>query len=57
MTRKALVALESQYMRALSYAILFGCSLSPEQFAASHAMDPEELDALKEFLESHGVGV
>jgi hypothetical protein len=55
MSRKALTALESQYMRALSYAILFRCSLTVEQFAASHAMDPEELDALKDHLESRGV--
>ena len=57
MTRKALAALESQYMRALNYAILFGCSLSVEQFAASHAMDAEELDALKDHLESRGVNL
>ena len=57
MTRKALAALESQYMRALSYAILFRCSLSVEQFAASHALDPEELEELSEYLQNNGVGV
>ncbi len=57
MSRKALTALESQYMRALSYAILFRCSLSVEQFAAAHALDPDELDALRDHLERRGVNV
>jgi hypothetical protein len=57
MNRKMLIVLECQYMRALGYAILFHCSLSVEQFAAAHWLDPDELDALKTFLESHGVGV
>ena len=57
MSRKALAALEDQYMRALNHAILFGCPLSVEQFAAAHALDPEELEELSEYLQNHGVGV
>lgn len=57
MNRKTLAALEGLYMRALSHAILYGCSLNVEQFAASHALDPEELDALRTHLEAQGVGV
>ena len=57
MTIKALGWHEGQYMRALSYAIVYGCNLTVEQFAAAHALDPDELDQLRAYLESHGVGV
>ena len=57
MNRKSLIALESQYMRALSYAILYGCTLSVEQFAAVLALDSEELEALRAHLEKQGVAV
>ena len=55
MNRKSLIALESQFMRALSYAILYGCTLSVEQFAAVLALDSEELEALRAHLEKQGV--
>ena len=57
MTTKALRWHEEQYMRALSYAIVYGCNLTVEQFAASHALDPDELEQLRAYLEGHGVGV
>jgi hypothetical protein len=57
MTRKALALLEGQYVRALSYASLYHCTLTMEQFAAAHALDPEELEALRTHLEKHGVGI
>ena len=57
MTIKALRWHEEQYMRALSYAIVYGCGLSVEQFAAAHALDIDELEQLRAYLESHGVGV
>ena len=57
MNPKALAQLENQYMRALAYAVLYGCSLSVEQFAAAHALDSDELEALRAQLEKHGVNV
>jgi hypothetical protein len=57
MTRKALVWYEEQYFRALSYAIVFRCSLSVEQFAAAHLLDPDELEEWQAYLESQGVGI
>ncbi len=57
MNHKALAMLEAQYMRGLSYAVVYGCDLSVEQFAAALALDPEELEQLREVLERHGVGV
>ncbi len=57
MNRKSLIVLESQFMRALSYAILYGCTLSVEQFAAVLALDSEELEALRAHLEKQGVAV
>jgi hypothetical protein len=49
--------LEAQYMRALSYAVVYGCNLSVEQFAAAHALDSDEAEQLREHLASRGVGV
>ena len=57
MNRKALVWYESLYMRALSYAVVYGCDLSVEQFAAAHALDSDELAMLQAQLEKHGVNV
>ena len=57
MNPKALAQLEARYMRALGYAVLYGCDLSPEQFAAAHELDSADLDQLREQLERHGVGV
>jgi hypothetical protein len=52
-----LAVLESQYMNALGLAVLYKCTMTVEQFAAAHGLDPEELAELKRHLESHGVGV
>jgi hypothetical protein len=57
MTAKMLALLESQYLRAVTYAVLYQCSLSVEQFAASVALDPEELDALRAHLDGKGIGI
>jgi len=57
MNPKALAQLENHYMRALAYAVLFGCTLSVEQFAAAHALDADELEQLRAQLEKHGVNV
>jgi hypothetical protein len=57
MTGKYLAVLERQYMNALGLAILYQCAMTVEVFAAAHGLDPEELEALKTYLESHGVGV
>jgi hypothetical protein len=57
MTRKGLCWYEAAYMKALSYAVVYGCNLSVEQFAAAHALDADELEQLREHLASHGVNV
>jgi len=57
MNRKTLLWYESLYMRALSYAVLYGCTLSVEQFAAAHVLDADELEALRAHLEKQGVDV
>jgi hypothetical protein len=57
MNPKALAQLETEYMRALSYAVVYGCTLSVEQFAAAHALDPDELEQLRAQLQKHGVNV
>jgi hypothetical protein len=57
MNSKALAQFENQYMRALAYAVVYGCTLGVEQFAAAHALDPDELEQLRAQLEKHGVNV
>jgi len=57
MTRKALLAYEELYFRALAYAVVYGCGLSVEQFAAAHGLDAEELAQLRDHLQAQGVGV
>jgi hypothetical protein len=57
MNRKVLLAYEAQYFRALAYAVVYGCGLSVEQFAAAHGLDREELEQLRDHLAAKGVGV
>ena len=57
MNPKALAQLEQQYMRALGFAVLYSCDLTPEQFAAAHELDRADLNELREQLERHGVGI
>jgi hypothetical protein len=57
MTRKSLIWFEAAYMKALSYAVVYGCNLTVEQFAAAYALDADELEQLRAHLESHGVNV
>jgi hypothetical protein len=56
-TKKSLDVLHDQFLKAANHAILFGCSLSVEQFAASLALDPDELDELRAHLDAKGVAV
>ncbi len=57
MNRKWLRWYEGQYLKALSYAVVYGCNLTVEQFAAAHALESDELEQLRARLESHGVGL
>jgi hypothetical protein len=57
MNRKTLIWYEGRYMAALAYAVVYGCDLSVDQFAAAHCLDSDELDQLRAKLESHGVNV
>ncbi len=55
MSRKMLDWYESLYMRALGYAVMYGCNLSVEQFAAAHGLEADELQELRTHLERLGV--
>lgn len=55
MSRKALVWYEEQYLDALGYAQVLGCSLSLDQFAAAHRLEPQERDELREYCEARGI--
>jgi hypothetical protein len=57
MTRKGLIWYEALYMKALAYAVVYGCGLSVEQFAAAHALEADELEQLREHLERQGFGI
>ena len=57
MNRKTLLAYESLYMRALGYAVVYGCSLDLVQFAAAHGLEADEREQLREHMERQGVGV
>ena len=57
MTRKGLIYYEGFYMKALAYAVVIGCELSVEQFAAAHALEADELEQLREHLERQGFGI
>ena len=57
MNPKALAQLEAHYMRALGFAVLYDCGLTPEQFAAAHELEQADLHQLRGQLERHGVGV
>jgi hypothetical protein len=50
-----LAVLEGQFLKACNHAILFGCALTIEQFAASLGLDPSELAELREYLDRKGV--
>ncbi len=54
---KALKALESDYLKALSYSQAFYscCPLSLSQFACSRYLDPEEYQLLKTHCEASGI--
>jgi hypothetical protein len=55
MTAKMLAVLEGQFLKACNHAILFGCALTVEQFAASLGLDPCELEDLRAYLDAKGV--
>ena len=57
MTRKGLCWYEAAYMKALSYAVVYGCNLSSGAIRAAHALEADELEQLRAHLESHGVGI
>jgi hypothetical protein len=57
MNRKWLRWYESQYLKALSYAVVYDCNLTVEQFAAAHALESDELEQLREHLEFNGIGI
>ena len=57
MTRKGLIWYEALYMKALAYAVVYGCNLTVEQFCAAHALEADELEQLREHLERQGFGV
>lgn len=56
---KSLKALESDYLKALSYSVAYygSCRLSLAQFSCSRYLDPEEYQALKTHCEAHGIAV
>lgn len=56
MPRKMLDWLESKYLTALTYAGLYKCQISVEQFASCERLDPDEYEELKQRLEAKGIG-
>jgi hypothetical protein len=44
-------------MKALAYAVIYGCDLSVDQFAAAHCLEADELEQVRELLAPQGVGV
>ena len=57
MTRKGLYSYEALYMKALAYAVVYGCGLTVEQFGAAYFLDADELEQLRLHLESRGVNL
>jgi len=55
MTRKSLCWFEALYLKALSYAVVYGCNLTVEQFSAAHTLDEDEMEQLRDHLASHGI--
>src|SRR5437764_1058340 len=57
MNRKMQFWYAELYLKSLAYAVVYGCDLSVEQFAAAHCLEADELEELRELLERQGVGI
>jgi hypothetical protein len=57
MNRKMTVWYAELYLKALAYAVVYGCPLSIEQFSAAHCLEADELEELRALLERQGVGI
>ena len=57
MNRKMTTWYAEHYMKALAYAVVYGCDLSVAQFAAAHCLETDELEQLRELLERQGVAI
>jgi hypothetical protein len=57
MTHKHLIWYEALFFKALAYAVVYGCDLTVEQFAAAHTLEADELEQLRAHLENRGVSV
>lgn len=55
MPYKTLKMYEGEFLKALSYADLYTCTLTLQQFACSRYLDPEEYETLRGHLEEHGI--